>query len=153
MTANAPRAMDAEPLLGVSHAGLSPAEEIFEVRPFRSSDMAFVMDSWLRVGWWQESQRLRTLGYNRFKRSAARDPWFRQNRSQAEKMLVTDGVTVLVAVDREDDNHIAGWIAVYAGRRVAGAVKGAYQMDHNGEPWGVEDMLSRAAGLAERSER
>ena len=65
----------------------------------------------------------------------------------ATRNIEAPDVLILVAVDKNDDDHIAGWLAVRAGRKIGGAIKQAYRRDQNGVSWGVGEMLTKAAGL------
>jgi hypothetical protein len=101
-------------------------------------DVPFVRDSWLRSAWHRESRKLQRQRVGQRERMRISKRFFEDIRPHVT-MLIRDGaISVVIACDREDPNHIAGWIALRDGREVRLYVKQAYR------PWGI-DALLRAA--------
>ncbi len=119
-----------------SAAGQPPtaAAEVFAIRRMVAADLAFVTDSWLRSAWHTENTKLRAT-HNRRERERAGRAWFDAIRPRVTALIADRGTTVLVACDRPEPSHIAGWIAIREGREVRSHVKHAYR------PWGVGELL------------
>lgn len=117
------------------------------VRKMTPRDTTFVMDSWLRSAWHPEKRKLEA------ELKARRSPWSHRDREvrrvkrafmeairpRVEELMKAG--TVLVACDREDENNIAGWVAVLEGREVRSYIK----LDYRG--WGVDELLVQAMGM------
>ncbi len=114
------------------------AEVVFRIRAMRPSDLAFVTDSWLRSAWDQENRRLRVT-HNRREREKAGKAWWPAARPKVEALIADEATAVIIACDRTDPDHIAGWLAIREGVELRSHVKHAYR------PWGVGDLLRRAA--------
>lgn len=119
----------------MSRAG---AGEVFVVRRMVADDVAFVTDSWLRSAWDKENRRLKSEGANRRERERAGRAWFDAIRPKVEALIGARATLVLVACDRDDATHIAGWVAIRDGQELRSHVKHAYR------PWGVAELLRAA---------
>lgn len=125
----------------------SAAAEVFLLRPMRAADTAFVMDSWLRSAWHVEERKLtaalKTSGASWTQRQRqirkAKRSWMEAVGPHARALVVAVGTTVAIVCDREDESHIAGWVAFREGRELRSHVKHAYRAR-----WGVEDLLRAA---------
>ncbi len=118
----------------------SPSEAaaaVFLVRRMVPGDLAFVMDSWLRSAWHQENRKLRQTRNSRERERAGRD-WFDVVRPKVEILIRQRTTTVLVACDRSETNHLAGWVAFGPTGELRSHIKHAYR------PWGVAALLKRA---------
>lgn len=124
-------------------ADSTPSEDaaavVFAVRCMELGDIAFVTDSWLRSAWCTENRKLKRNHVNRKDRETAGRSWWEAVRPQVQGLLRSPAVVVLVACDREDRGHIAGWLAMRAGLELRSHIKHAYR------PWGVDVLLRTAA--------
>ena len=130
-------------MTALSNAQPSAAAQVFLVRPFRGGDLAFVRDSWLRSAWDVQNRALKADGVRSRARAIAGAAWQGINRPKVTALLLDPGgVTVTLACDRSDDDHLAGWLAVGPGPSVIYAyTKQAYR------GWGLIQMLADAAGV------
>ena len=117
---------------------LSPAAEVFRVRAMVDGDLAFVTDSWLRSAWHAEQRKLAARGVSKRERLRASRGWFAVVRPQVEALIASDGVLIAIACDRDDESHVAGWVAIRADQELKLYVKHAYR------PWGIEALLRGA---------
>lgn len=131
-------------MIGTSAAEPSPqaAAEVFVVRPMVEGDIPFVKDSWLRSAWHDENRKLKVRGVKWLDRSKAGRTWYASVRPYVERIIAEPAVVVLVACAREDEAHIAGWVAIRAGREIRSHVKHAYR------PWRVDALLAAAVVTA-----
>jgi len=114
------------------------AREVFVCRRMVPADLAFVIDSWLRSAWHRESMRLKKT-HTRFQRINAGRSWFDAVRPRVSALVADPRAAVFVVCDREDQTHIAGWIALQGGQELRSYIKHAYR------GWGVDDLLRAAA--------
>jgi hypothetical protein len=117
---------------------MSAAAEVFMVRLMEPGDLAFVTDSWLRSAWHAEDRKLKRAHANRAERQRAGKSWFQAVRPHVEGLIRASNVQVIVACDRTDRAHIAGWMAVRDGEVIRSHVKLAYR------PWAVDALLMSA---------
>jgi hypothetical protein len=122
------------------------AAAVFVVRLMEPGDLAFVTDSWLRSAWSPEAKKVKAglraqgAGVAATKRGIlrARFSWFDAVRPRVTALIADVQTVTLVACDREDRNHIAGWVATRDGLELRSYVKDAYR------PWGVDALLRSA---------
>ena len=123
-----------------------PAREVFTIRPMCEDDIAFVMDSWMRSAWNAENTKLRKT-HNRKQREKAGRAWFDAIRPKVRALLEDRKTTVLVAVCKEDPDHIAAWVAIRDGREMRSHIKHAYR------GFGVDRMLKDAMDATVQAHR
>lgn len=121
---------------------ISAAAQVFACRAFRAGDLPFVRDSWLRSAWDVQNRALKADGVKSRARALAGAAWHGINRPKVTALLLSpSGVTVSMACDRSDDDHLAGWLAVKGPSVIYAYTKAAYR------GWGLIQMLADAAGV------
>jgi hypothetical protein len=124
--------------------GTAPAaaSDVFAVRSLRQGDIPFVRDSWLRSSWDKEKQAQKANGVRSktiFENSVR---WYASHRPAVTRLLERPGgVTVFVACERDDQDHIGGWLAARLGLVTYAYVKAAYR------GFGIVKMLAESAGV------
>jgi hypothetical protein len=121
-----------------AEAPFSAAAEVFRLRAMVPGDVAFVRDSWMRSAWSAEEQKLRARGVKQRDRWRMKRGWQSQVREHVTALIERSGAEFIVACDREDEDHIAGWLAVRDGKVLRVHVKQDYR------PWDVEGYLRAA---------
>jgi hypothetical protein len=116
--------------------------DVFAVRAMRPGDIAFIRDSWLRSAWDVEKRRQQANGVKGRRLYGNGVRWYATHRPLVTRLLERrDGVTVWVACELQDPDHIGGWLATRFGCVEYAYVKAAYR------GFGIVKMLAAAAGV------
>lgn len=128
-----------------AEAPFSAAAEVFRLRAMVPGDVPFIRDSWMRSAWSVEEQKLRARGVKQRDRWRMKRSWQTEVRAYVTALIEKSGARFVVACDREDEDHIAAWMAVRDGKVLRLHVKLDYR------PWDVEGYLRSAVAELENA--